>query len=68
MAKKSVKPRHRAKRPNAARHAVGHNMNYSSGQTLLQLLSPSLKGMGEKRLAVSPLMEISLLEENPWKV
>lgn len=43
-------------------HTVGHNINYSSGQALLQLLFPSLKGMGERRLAVSSLMEISFLK------
>ena len=44
VAKNSVKSRHRAERPNEARHAVGHDMNYSAGQALLRLLSPSLKG------------------------
>lgn len=48
--------------------AVSYDMNYSVDQVLFLLLSSSVKGTGEKRLAVSPLMEINLLEGNPWKV
>lgn len=48
-------------------HAVSHDMNYSVNQVLFLLPSSSMKAM-EKISAVSPLMEVSLLEENPSKV